>query len=105
MESEDDEVELEDTITVQPRINREPKAMISNDSDPEDYSPAFIMGAFFEGAFNQNILLDCGAMCSIISGKLLSHVKTKLCDPRRELSVSGMGGKIRITIDLRGHGG
>ena len=36
-ESEDDD-ELEDTIVGQPRINREPQAMISNDSDSEDYS-------------------------------------------------------------------
>ena len=46
-ESEDDEDELEDTITVQPRINREPRAMISNDSDSEDYSLAFMVAAFF----------------------------------------------------------
>ena len=70
--------------------------MISNDSDIEDYSPSVMMAAFFEEAPNENILLDCGATGSIISERLSTQVKTKLCDPGRELSGSGIGDKIRI---------
>ena len=72
--------------------------MISNNSDSEDYSPAFMtrMAALFEGGFNQNILRYCEATCLFISERLLTQAKTKLCDPRRELSVSGLGGKVRI---------
>ena len=55
-----------------------------------------MVAAYFEKVFNQKILLDCGATCSIISEKLLAQIKTKLCSTGRDLSVSGIGGKVKI---------
>ena len=96
MESEIDEDELEDTITVQPCIGREPRAIISNDSDSEDYSPASMMAAFYEEAFNQNILLDCGATCSIISENYYHKLRLNCVTPDVNYQCLEFGGKVKI---------
>ena len=70
--------------------------MISQQDESVEYSPAFIVAAYFDNILNQNVWLDCGATCSIISEKLLTQVKTKLCNPKRELSVSGINNKVKI---------
>ena len=33
--------------------------------EPAEWSPAFILGAFFDKVLNQSVLLDYGVTCSI----------------------------------------
>ncbi|KAF8415503.1 hypothetical protein EV426DRAFT_629764, partial [Tirmania nivea] len=56
-EENSDSDEMEDTIRVQPprRVNAATK-----EEDAEEWSPAFLVGAYFGTTFNQDVLLDCG---------------------------------------------
>ena len=68
-----------DTIVVRPRPQPQPRehrglqATISQQDKSVEYRPAFMVPAYFDNILNQNVLLDCGATCSIISEELLAQ--------------------------------
>lgn len=66
------------------QIYRGPQAMIPHKHQKAESSPAF---TYLEGGLNQNVQLDCRAPCSIMSEKLLTRIKTKLCITRCNIRI------------------
>ncbi|RPB19942.1 hypothetical protein L211DRAFT_870938 [Terfezia boudieri ATCC MYA-4762] len=106
---------MEDTIRVQlpRRANMAPRRVnvAAKEEEEQEWSPAFLVGAFFGKTFNQDVLLDCGATCSLVSPELSTKILREntgytVIKPEREMSVTGIGGKstvegwVKIVIDL-----
>ncbi|KAF8416253.1 hypothetical protein EV426DRAFT_627484 [Tirmania nivea] len=79
-EENSDSDEMEDTIRVQP-----PR---------REWLPAFLVGAYFGTTFNQDVLLDCGATCSLVSPELSAKIL------RENAGKSTVEGWVKIMVDL-----
>ena len=104
----DDDSDIGDTIRAQPRRGNFVAAAARGDE--QEWSPAFVVGAFLATTFNQDVLLGCGATCSLVSPELASKAlreNTKFSiKPEREMSVTGISGKsavegwMKVLVDL-----